>query len=112
MAMSLDRWMDYNKNKRKSQEKAEDLVMHLPSTSLWLAVLFLLMGGRVSAADDPTLIDARMHAYLSRETERLGERFLNGARTRQEWEAQRGKLDREYMDMLGLWPLPEKTPLK
>ena len=39
-------------------------------------------------------------------------RFLDGAKTRAEWEAKLPRLRQEYFDMLGLWPLPEKTPLK
>jgi dienelactone hydrolase len=49
--------------------------------------------------------------YLATETARLGRGFLDGAKTRAEWEARLPRLRREYYDMLGLWPLPPKTPL-
>src|SRR5439155_10042474 len=39
------------------------------------------------------------------------QRVLDGATTRAEWEAKRPRLRQEYFEMLGLWPLPEKTPL-
>ncbi len=55
--------------------------------------------------------DAVIERYLQKETERLSQRFLDGAKTRDEWEARKPRLRREYFDMLGLWPLPEKTPL-
>jgi cephalosporin-C deacetylase-like acetyl esterase len=61
--------------------------------------------------DKPLPGDAMIERYLQKETERLSQRFLDGAKTRAEWEARKPRLRREYFDMLGLWPLPEKTPL-
>jgi cephalosporin-C deacetylase-like acetyl esterase len=55
--------------------------------------------------------DAMIEAYLARETDRLSERVFDGATSRAEWEARRPRLKQEYFEMLGLWPLPEKTPL-
>jgi hypothetical protein len=55
--------------------------------------------------------DAMIDKYLAEEAARLSERFLDGARTLDEWQAKRPRLRQEYFDMLGLWPLPEKTPL-
>ncbi|HEX3314328.1 MAG TPA: CocE/NonD family hydrolase [Gemmataceae bacterium] len=59
----------------------------------------------------PVSGDMRMDNYLAAECDRLSAKFLDGARTANEWNARRPKLVREYYDMLGLWPLPEKTPL-
>jgi dienelactone hydrolase len=56
--------------------------------------------------------DAMIEKYLAAETDRLSQRVLDGATTLEEWQKRRPRLYREYMDMLGLWPLPEKTPLK
>ncbi len=50
--------------------------------------------------------------YLAAETDKLSKKFLDGAKTLAEWQKKRPRLYREYMDMLGLWPIPEKTPLK
>jgi cephalosporin-C deacetylase-like acetyl esterase len=55
--------------------------------------------------------NAMIERYLQKEAERLSQRFLDGAKTRDEWEARKPRLRREYFDMLGLWPLPEKSPL-
>jgi hypothetical protein len=49
--------------------------------------------------------------YLAALTDRIEQRPLNGLTTARQWEAERSRLRREYFDMLGLWPLPEKTPL-
>lgn len=56
--------------------------------------------------------DAMMYAYLKKKTAELSERFLDGAKSRAEWEKKLPRLRQEYLDMLGLWPLPERTPLK
>ncbi len=52
-----------------------------------------------------------LDAYYKEITRRLSAKFLDGATTREEWQARRPRLQREYLDMLGLQPLPEKTPL-
>lgn len=56
--------------------------------------------------------DAMINAYLAAETDKLSQKFLDGAKTLDEWTAKRPRLHREYLDMLGLWPLPEKNPLQ
>lgn len=49
--------------------------------------------------------------YLAQQTARISQRFLDGATSLAEWQARRPRLKQEYLDMLGLWPLPAKTPL-
>ena len=56
-------------------------------------------------------VESMIHDYLTHETAKLSQRFLDGATTRKEWQARRPRLRKEYLDMLGQWPLPEKTPL-
>ena len=66
-------------------------------------------------ADEPAKAkspDEMIHAYLAAEVKRISARFMDGAKTKDEWEKARPRLKREFLDMLGLWPLPEKTPLK
>src|SRR4051794_3871193 len=79
--------------------------MHGTSLGLLVCCLRLLAGPEAGDGDAP------IERYLKQETARLSERFLDGANSRQEWEKRRPRLRREYFDMLGLWPLPEKTPL-
>ncbi|HMF12197.1 MAG TPA: hypothetical protein VKE94_07820, partial [Gemmataceae bacterium] len=55
--------------------------------------------------------DDMIEKYLAQETEKLSHKLLDGAKTLQEWQAKRPRLKQEYLDMLGLWPLPDKTPL-
>jgi dienelactone hydrolase len=67
----------------------------------------------LAAAPDPKLTaDEMIHKYLAAEVERIGKNFLDGAKTKAEWEAKRPRLKAEFLDMLGLRPLPEKTDLK
>jgi dienelactone hydrolase len=56
--------------------------------------------------------DEMIHAYLVAEEKKLRARFMDGAKTKEEWEKARPRLKREFLEMLGLDPLPEKTPLK
>jgi dienelactone hydrolase len=80
-----------------------------------LSILGALASCRPSAAAEPQARalpgDAPIEAYLRRLTEQVSGRFLDGARTLQEWQARRPRLRQEYFDMLGLWPLPPRTPL-
>jgi cephalosporin-C deacetylase-like acetyl esterase len=61
--------------------------------------------------DEPKPGDVMIDKYLAAETARISTRFLDGAKTLDEWQSRRPRLHREYLDMLGLWPLPERTPL-
>jgi cephalosporin-C deacetylase-like acetyl esterase len=60
----------------------------------------------------PTEGDKQIDKYLADETDRIERRVLDGAATLAEWQQRRPRLRQEYFYMLGLWPLPEKTPLK
>jgi cephalosporin-C deacetylase-like acetyl esterase len=62
--------------------------------------------------ESPRPGDAAAEKYLKQRTAQVQGRFLDGAKTLKEWQARRPRLRREYLDMLGLWPKPEKTPLK
>jgi dienelactone hydrolase len=56
-------------------------------------------------------LEDMIHNYLTHETAQFSQRFLDGATTLEEWQVRRPRLRQEYLDMLGLWPLPEKTPV-
>ena len=60
----------------------------------------------------PSPGDAMIDSHLILETAQVSRRFLEGANSREEWESQREELKRRYFEMLGLWPLPDRTPLK
>ena len=56
--------------------------------------------------------DERIQAYLKHETEKLEADFLGAIKSVEDWQAARPRFREEYLDMLGLWPSPEKTPLR
>jgi dienelactone hydrolase len=66
----------------------------------------------LTAAQDKPTPDEMIHNYLKAEVERISKTFLDGAKTKAEWDAKRSALQKQFLDMLGLDPLPEKTPLK
>ena len=76
-------------------------------------VSLLLVAGAAFGQSPPETKpgDAQIEAYLARQTDEIDKRVFDGATTRAEWEARRPRLKQEYFEMLGLWPLPEKTPL-
>ena len=83
--------------------------------ALRLSMALLLLTPAVTMAQpkpgDLSFGDAVIEAHLTLETARLSERIHEGADSKEEWETKRGELKRQFFDMLGLWPLPERTPL-
>ncbi len=63
-------------------------------------------------ADTPSEADRRLADYFRTETARLEADCLRDAETLDEWQAKRPIYRRQLLEMLGLDPLPEKTPLK
>ncbi len=61
---------------------------------------------------EPRPGDEAIEKYLAAETNLLSQNVLAEAESREAWEAKRVELKQQYLDMLGLWPLPERTPLK
>ncbi|MBY0460176.1 MAG: prolyl oligopeptidase family serine peptidase, partial [Gemmataceae bacterium] len=71
-----------------------------------------VLDARFALADDPPTGDEMIRKYLAAETKRLSAKFLDGTTTKEAWEKAKPRLKREFLDMLGLDTLPEKTPLK
>ena len=86
----------------------------MKATSQLVAALGLIVSTLMAVGEEPTRdrADAMIESYLKRETAKLSRRFLGGAQSLREWKRIRPRLHREYLDMLGLWPLPKRTPLK
>lgn len=57
-------------------------------------------------ADDPAF-----GAYFRQETALLSRRCLAGISSLQDWQTRRAELRRQLQEMLGLWPMPERTEL-
>ena len=92
-----------------------DIRMTLPrilSIAFSLALVGTGFSQEYGKSDKENPGDAMIQEYLKREAEKLENNFLEGIKTREDWERERPKLMGEYFHMLGLSPLPEKTPLK
>jgi dienelactone hydrolase len=76
-----------------------------------LACLLFLAGAAVAEEPKAAPGDEMIHAYLKSRVDAISKNFMAGAKTKEEWLKLRPKLREQYLDMLGLWPLPEKTPL-
>src|SRR6516162_4041194 len=77
----------------------------------WLAVLLLLVIASALHAQGSKPGDALIERFLAADEERLSKRFMDGVTKLEDWEQRKPRLKQEYLEMLGLWPLPEKTPL-
>jgi hypothetical protein len=66
-------------------------------------------------AADPTPDTARgdrlRDGYFRSQTKRIADAALADVATRADWEKKRPELHRQFLDMLGLWPLPPRTDL-
>jgi len=79
------------------------------------ALANLIAGSAVGANHDsplPSDADRRLADYFRTETARLQADCLSEIDTLEQWEARRPVYRRQLLEMLGLDPLPEKTPLK
>src|SRR5262249_47689292 len=55
--------------------------------------------------------DEMIQGYLARVAAELDETFLDGVKTADDWTKLRPRFKEEYLYMLGLAPLPPRTPL-
>jgi dienelactone hydrolase len=55
--------------------------------------------------------DEMIQTHLSQLATRLDAKFADDCQSLADWERERPRYREEYLYMLGLWPLPEKTPL-
>jgi cephalosporin-C deacetylase-like acetyl esterase len=97
-------------NGRRFQPFTEDTTIKLFSALSVAAVLLAVFLPAIPAAAQTD--DAAMEKFLARQAARCSERVFDGAITLKEWQERRPRFKQEYLYMLGLWPLPEKTPLE
>ena len=56
--------------------------------------------------------DTMLRGYIAKEAARLDARYLAGTTSAADWRDRRDGFRREFLWMLGLWPMPERTPLR
>lgn len=81
---------------------------------LLLALLLVTSFAKLHAAEklDTTRGDQMLKEYFAAETAKLAGACLADVQSREDWESRRGVAREQLFEMLGLSPLPEKTPLK
>jgi len=79
-----------------------------------LAALVLPIGLVVAAptATDTDRADRQLDAYFRDHVARIERDCLADVRTKADWEKKRPEMRRQFLDMMGLWPLPARTDLK
>jgi dienelactone hydrolase len=79
-----------------------------------ILVWFVLAGSVVSGKQtkEASPADRMLSEYLQSETKKLQDQCLNDIKTLDDWKAKRPVYKQQLFEMLGLDPLPEKTPLK
>ena len=91
-----------------------------PTLRACLAVLiYVLVGGSVAsskqakeAKKEATSADRMLAEYFQSETKKLQDQCLNDIKTLDDWKAKRPMYKQQLLEMLGLDPLPPKSPLK
>jgi len=80
-----------------------------------MVVVFLCFLGGVGAGQKPTEemrpADRQLAAYFQAETARLQNQCLAGVKTLEDWQARRVVYRQQLLELLGLDPFPENTPL-
>lgn len=56
--------------------------------------------------------DRLLEAYFRRQTQQIADACLADVKTREDWEKKRPELRRQFLEMMGLWPLPPRTDMK
>jgi hypothetical protein len=83
---------------------------------LYSTTCFLLLPSLLTAAAPPTAAptahgDRIRDQYFRLQAKQIGEAALANIRSRADWEKARPEMHRQFLDMLGLWPLPKRTDL-
>src|SRR5262245_26322204 len=82
----------------------------LPRTHPMLALLLFAAGPFTLS---PTAHGDRLRdGYFRLQAKQIGAQSLAGIHTRADWERRAPELRRQFLDMMGLWPLPPRTDLK
>jgi hypothetical protein len=80
-----------------------------------LAILFGVVASPLLAAEpaaDLARGERLLDSYFRAQTQRIADACLADIKTREDWERQRPERRRQFLEMLGLWPLPRRTDLK
>ena len=82
----------------------------LPAATLLSLVILPLHAAEPST--ETARGDHLRDAYFRRQVELISNTDLAEVKTRADWENKRPEYRRQFLDMLGLWPLPPRTELR
>src|SRR5437899_1897758 len=87
------------------------------SLSLAIGIWLHLSGGSVPLhALEPVDSRARgqkmLEDYFRHQVQQIADACLTDVKTKEDWEKKRPELRRQFLEMVGLWPLPPRTELK
>src|ERR1017187_5563428 len=68
--------------------------------------------GQVGSGDAASRSDQKLADYFRAQTSKIAGRCLVDIRSLEDWQARRGEYGRQLQEMLGLWPMPERTDLQ
>ncbi len=74
--------------------------------------IFAGSAGAAQQTSKPSPADRMLAEYFQSETKKLQDQCLSDIKTLEDWKAKRPVCKQQLLEMLGLDPLPEKTPLK
>jgi dienelactone hydrolase len=83
-----------------------------PTMMAFTAIVYALIAPRLAAQESAAQRHAMATNQLKRVTADMSARCLEDVRTLDDWQRQRAQRRRELLDMLGLDPLPKRTPLQ
>jgi dienelactone hydrolase len=81
-------------------------------TTLAMVLLSTIPIVAADPAPDHASGKAMIAAYFRSQSGRIADACLADATTKAAWEAQRPRLREQFLEMMGLWPLPARTDLK
>jgi dienelactone hydrolase len=82
------------------------------ATLLSALTLSVAVPGRAAPEDRAGRNDQMLTDYFRTETAAIAGRCLADIRSLDDWLSRRGEYKRQLQEMLGLWPMPERTDLK
>lgn len=80
-----------------------------------LLALLLLPPSMLAQTPGPAALkrgEAMIDAYFQHQVRLIADRCLADIQTRADWEKRRPEYHRQFLDMLGLWPMPARTDLR
>ena len=86
-------------------------------STFWIAILAIWLTPGIAltqpygSADSDQPGDRMIQSFLKEQATTMHTSFMEGIRSKSDWNARKPGFMDEYFHMLGLWPLPKRTPL-